>query len=66
MMIKFYEPKENEEIVHLVNTKHIVSVDIFPNDDVKIELDNGKVYETNSHCFSIHDLERLRNLNIEE
>ena len=66
MMIKFYEPEENEEIAHLVNTNHIVSVDIFPDDSVKIELDNGRVYETKDHCFSIHDWERLQKLNIEE
>lgn len=66
MMIKFYEPKENEEIVHLVNSKHIVSIDIFPNDDVKILLNNGTVYEINSHCFTIGDWERLQKLNIEE
>lgn len=64
MMIEFYEGTGDEEIVHLVNSKHIVSVDIFPNDDVKIELDNGKVYETNSHCFSIHDWGKLQKLNI--
>lgn len=28
------------------------------------EIDNGRVYETNSHCFSIHDWERLWKLNI--
>lgn len=66
MMIKFYEPEGNEEIVHLVNSKHIVSIDRFPDDSVKIELDNGRVYETDSSYFSIHDWERLRKLNIEE
>ena len=66
MMIKFYEPKGNEEIVHLVNTKHIVSIDEFPDGCVKIVLDNGTVYETNSNCFSIYDWERLQKLNIEE
>lgn len=63
-MIKFYEPKGNEEIEHTVNTNHIVTIDIFPDDSVKIELDNGRVYETNSSYFSIHDWERLRKLNI--
>lgn len=66
MMIKFYEPKENEEIAHLVNPKHIVSIDKFPDGSVKIELDNGRVYETNNYWFSIHDWERLQKLNIEE
>lgn len=66
MMIKFYEPIENEEIVHLLNPKHIVTIDIFPDNSVKIELDNGRVYETNDYCFSIHDWERLQKLNIEE
>lgn len=66
MMIKFYEPEENEGIAHLVNTNHIVSVDIFPDDSVKIVLDNGTVYETKNYWFSIHDWERLRKLNIEE
>lgn len=66
MMIKFYEPEENEGIAHLVNTNHIVSVDIFPDDSVKIVLDNGTVYETKNYWFSIRDWERLRKLNIEE
>lgn len=64
MMIEFDGGKGNEENVHLVNPKHIVSIDIFPNDDVKIVLDNGTVYETNSNCFSIYDWERLQKLNI--
>lgn len=66
MMIEFDGGKGNEETVYLVNQKHIVSIDIFPDDSVKIELDNGRVYETNSYCFSIHDWDRLRKLNIEE
>lgn len=65
MMIEFYEGEGNEEIAHLVNPKHIVTIDIFPDDSVKIELDNGRVYETNNSCFSIHDWERLRKLNME-
>lgn len=65
MIIKFYEPKGNDEIVHIVNTNHIVSVDEFPDGCIKIVLDNGTVYETNSHCFSIHDYEKLQKLNVE-
>lgn len=60
MMIKFYETKGNEEIVHLVNPKHIVSIDKFPDGNVKIELDNGRVYETDNSYFSISDWERLK------
>lgn len=60
MMIEFYEGEGNEEIDHLVNPKHIVSIDIFPDGSVKIELDNGRAYETKDHWFSIRDWERLK------
>ena len=64
MVIKFYELEENEEIAHLVNTNHIVSVDIFPDDSMKIVLDNGTVYERKNYWISMHDWERLQKLNI--
>lgn len=63
MMIKFYETKGNEVTVHQVNPNHIVSIDEFPDDSIKIVLDNGTVYETNSHCFTIYNLEILHTLN---
>lgn len=64
-MIKFCEGTGDEEIIHLVNPKYIVSVDIFPNEDVKIVLNNGTVYETNSIFFSVYDWIKLHKLNIE-
>lgn len=63
MIVKFYESDGNGEIIHQINIYHIVSVDEFPDGRIKIVLDNETVYETNSHCFSIYDYERLQTLN---